>query len=170
MSSNHLNFAVLTVSDTRTEETDTSGQYLVESIASLGHSCQAKAILPDEPAQVRAQVAQWVAEGIHLVVTTGGTGFAGRDSTPEAVRPLFDKDVEGFGELFRALSVETIRSSTVQSRAFAGFSFGTLIFCLPGSKSACTLAFEKILVEQLDAAHKPCNFVNLLVRGDARRQ
>lgn len=165
---NQLGYAVLTVSDTRTLETDSSGDYLTSALANLGHQELARAIVKDEPAQIRAQVARWVADGVEVIVTTGGTGFSGRDSTIEAVSPLFDTPVDGFGELFRALSFDDIKSSTIQSRATAGFSYGSLVVCLPGSRGACELAFERILSEQLNPEFKPCNFVNLLKRGDAR--
>ena len=155
-----LNVAVLTVSDTRTPETDTSGQYLVDQLARAGHKVVERLILKDNLYQIRAQVAKWIAsDDIHVVLTTGGTGFTDRDSTPEAVSCLFDKHIEGFGELFRQISYTEIGSSTVQSRALAGLSNHTLICCMPGSTNACRTAWEGILVDQLDATHKPCNFV-----------
>jgi molybdenum cofactor biosynthesis protein B len=161
-----LNIAVLTVSDTRTEQTDTSGQYLAEVLRAAGHSLADKQIVPDDIYQLRAQISKWIAdEYIQVILTTGGTGFSGRDSTPEALAPLFDKHVEGFGELFRALSYEEISSSTIQSRALAGLANGTLICCMPGSTGACRTAWEKILGEQLDARHGPCNFVTHLKRS-----
>ncbi|MFC6632865.1 molybdenum cofactor biosynthesis protein B [Microbulbifer taiwanensis] len=164
-----LNIAVLTVSDTRTEENDTSGQYLVEALRASGHKLADKKIVRDDVYQLRAQVSQWIADGsIEVIITTGGTGFAGRDSTPEALAPLFDKTVEGFGELFRAISYEEIGSSTIQSRALAGLANDTLICCVPGSTGACRTAWEKILREQLDGSHRPCNFVEHLRRGDKR--
>ncbi len=160
-----LNIAVLTVSDTRTEENDTSGQYLVEALRASGHSLADKKIVRDDVYQLRAQVSQWIADGsIEVIITTGGTGFSGRDSTPEALAPLFDKTVEGFGELFRAISYEEIGSSTIQSRALAGLANNTLICCVPGSTGACRTAWEKILREQLDGSHRPCNFVAHLRR------
>lgn len=155
-----LNIAVLTVSDTRTEETDTSGQYLAEVVGAAGHQLWEKKIVPDDIYKLRAQVSQWIAEqGVQVILTTGGTGFSGRDSTPEALAPLFDKQVEGFGELFRAISFEEIGSSTIQSRALAGIANNTLICCMPGSTGACRTAWENILREQLDSRHRPCNFV-----------
>lgn len=155
-----LNVVILTVSDTRTTETDTSGQYLFDQLISAGHTVIERLILKDNPYQIRAQVANWVAsDNIQVVLITGGTGFTDRDSTPEAVSCLFDKHVEGFGELFRQLSYSEISTSTIQSRTLAGLSNHTLICCMPGSTSACRTAWQGILLEQLDATHKPCNFV-----------
>lgn len=160
-----LNIAVLTVSDSRTEETDTSGKALVDALGGAGHNLVAKTIITDDRYRVRAQVAQWVTdENISIVLITGGTGMTGRDVTPEAVTPLFDKTIEGFGELFRQVSFDEIGTSTIQSRAVAGISGATLIFCLPGSTGACKTAWNRILGEQLDARHGPCNFVQLLPR------
>ena len=158
-----LAVAVLTVSDTRTEEDDTSGHYLVESLQAAGHRTAAKAIVIDDIYRIRAVLSDWIAdEGIDAVLVTGGTGFSGRDSTPEAVQPLFDKDIDGFGELFRALSYEEIGSSTVQSRALAGFANNTVIVCMPGSTGACKTAWTGLIREQLDSSHRPCNFVGVL--------
>lgn len=158
-----LGVAVLTISDTRSIDTDTSGQYLVEQLKAAGHSLQDRQIVIDDVYQIRAKVSAWIAEpAVHVILTTGGTGFSGRDSTPEAVAPLFDKHVEGFGEVFRALSLQEIGSSTVQSRALGGMANKTVIFCMPGSTGACRTAWEGILKEQLDATHKPCNFVGVL--------
>jgi molybdenum cofactor biosynthesis protein B len=158
-----LAIAVLTVSDSRTEETDTSGHYLVEALTAAGHRAAAKAIVVDDVYQIRAVLSQWIADaGIDAVLVTGGTGFSGRDSTPEAVRPLFDKDIDGFGEVFRALSHAEIGSSTIQSRALAGFANNTVIFCMPGSTGACTTAWQGLIREQLDSSHRPCNFVGVL--------
>jgi molybdenum cofactor biosynthesis protein B len=155
-----LNIAVLTVSDSRTEATDTSGQLLVERLTDAGHHLSEKRILADEKYRIRAQVAHWAADDrTQVVLITGGTGFTERDATPEAVAPLFDKEVQGFGELFRQLSYDEIGSSTVQSRALAGFSNDMLIFCLPGSRNACRTAWDRIIGEQLDSQHRPCNFV-----------
>ncbi|WP_205340986.1 molybdenum cofactor biosynthesis protein B [Denitrificimonas caeni] len=155
-----LNVAVLTVSDTRTAETDTSGQYLFDQLISAGHSVVERLILKDNLYQIRAQVANWIAsDTIQVVLITGGTGFTERDSTPEAVSCLFDRTVEGFGELFRQISYTEIGSSTIQSRALAGLSNNTLICCMPGSTNACRTAWQGILSDQLDATHKPCNFV-----------
>lgn len=160
-----VNIAVLTVSDTRTEETDSSGHYLVDQLKSTGHKLAEKAIIPDNVYQMRALVSRWIADSnVQVVLITGGTGMTGRDITPEAMRPLFDKEIEGFGELFRMLSYQDIKTSTVQSRAIAGLANGTLIFCVPGSTGACTLAWEQILKDQLDSRVKPCNFINLLPR------
>ncbi len=155
-----LNVAVLTVSDTRTAETDTSGQYLVDQLTAAGHHVATKKIVVDDIYLLRAAVSQWVADpAIHAVVSTGGTGFTGRDSTPEALMPLFDKTIDGFGELFRHLSLADIGTSTVQSRAVGGIANKTLVFCLPGSSGACSTGWEGILKEQLDSRHGPCNFV-----------
>ena len=158
-----LAIAVLTVSDTRTEEDDTSGHYLVEALQGAGHCQAAKAIVIDDIYQIRAILSAWIADPeIDAVLVTGGTGFSGRDSTPEAVRPLFDKDIDGFGEIFRALSYQEIGSSTVQSRALAGFANDTVIFCVPGSTGACRTAWTGLIREQLDSSHRPCNFVGVL--------
>lgn len=160
-----LQIAVLTVSDTRTLDTDTSGTYLVEQLEAAGHRLAARMLLPDDIWQLRAQVCHWLAhEPVQVVLITGGTGFTGRDSTPEALAPLFEKRVEGFGELFRHLSWQEIGTSTVQSRALAGLSNGVLICCLPGSTGACRTAWEGILKEQLDSRCGPCNFVQHLRR------
>ncbi len=158
-----LGVAVLTVSDTRTEATDTSGQYLVEALTGAGHRLAARAIAVDDIYQIRAVLSAWIADAaIDAVLVTGGTGLSGRDSTPEAVRPLFDKDIEGFGEVFRALSHAEIGSSTIQSRAVAGFANNTVVFCMPGSTGACRTAWEGLIREQLDSSHRPCNFVGVL--------
>ena len=160
-----LNIAVLTVSDTRTEGDDASGRTLVERLTAAGHQLAEKAIVPDDVYQVRAIHSRWIADpAVQIVLTTGGTGMTGRDSTPEAVRPLLDKVIEGFGELFRQLSWEEIGTSTLQSRALAGLANGTFIFCLPGSTGACRTGWDRILQTQLDARTKPCNFVELLPR------
>lgn len=161
-----LRIAVLTVSDTRTEATDTSGQYLVESLRAAGHALAEKAIVKDDVYALRAIVSRWIADpAVQAVLLTGGTGFSGRDSTPEALLPLFDKVIEGFGEVFRALSLKEIGSSTLQSRAIAGFANRTVIFCMPGSTGACRTAWEGILREQLDSTYRPCNFVSVVMRG-----
>lgn len=162
-----LAVAVLTVSDTRTEENDTSGHYLADAAKEAGHHLAAKAIVVDDVYQIRALLSTWIAdESIDAVLVTGGTGFSGRDSTPEAVRPLFDKDIDGFGELFRAISYQEIGSSTVQSRALGGFANSTVIFCVPGSTGACKTAWINLIRQQLDSSHSPCNFVGVLsVRG-----
>ncbi|HQU16121.1 MAG: molybdenum cofactor biosynthesis protein B [Chromatiales bacterium 21-64-14] len=160
-----LRIAVLTVSDSRTEDTDTSGRTLVERLSAAGHALAEKVILPDDRYRIRALVAGWIAEPeVQVVLITGGTGMTGRDITPEAVRPLFDKEVEGFGELFRSLSYEEIGTSTLQSRAVAGIANGTVIFCMPGSTGACRTAWDRVIRDQLDHRHAPCNFVELLPR------
>jgi molybdenum cofactor biosynthesis protein B len=158
-----LSIAVLTVSDTRTRDNDTSGDYLVEALHSAGHLNGARAIVRDDIYQIRATLSGWIADAaINAVLVTGGTGFSGRDSTPEAVQPLFDKAIDGFGEVFRALSYAEIGSSTVQSRALAGFANNTVIFCMPGSTGACRTAWNGLIREQLDSRHRPCNFVGVL--------
>jgi len=158
-----LKVAVLTVSDTRTHETDTSGQFLVDALSSAGHTVVDRQIVIDDVYQLRAIVSGWIADPeVEVVLTTGGTGFSGRDSTPEALQPLFDKSIDGFGEVFRALSHAEIGSSTVQSRALAGLANGTVIFCMPGSTGACRTAWDGVLKEQLDSEHRPCNFVGVL--------
>ena len=155
-----LNIAVLTVSDTRSLATDTSGQLFVDRLTVAGHNLAERVLLKDDLYKIRAQVAHWIAEDqVQVVLITGGTGFTGRDSTPEAVTCLLDKQVDGFGELFRQISVPDIGTSTIQSRALAGLANGTLVCCLPGSTNACRTAWNKILVEQLDSRTKPCNFV-----------
>ncbi|MFN3712262.1 MAG: molybdenum cofactor biosynthesis protein B [Alcanivoracaceae bacterium] len=158
-----LRIAVLTVSDTRTPDSDTSGALLVEKLSEAGHELAARALLPDDIWQLRARICSWVAEGdVQVILVTGGTGFTGRDSTPEALVPLFDKQVDGFGELFRHLSFQEIGTSTLQSRAVAGLANGVLICCLPGSTGACRTAWDGILSTQLDSRHRPCNFVQHL--------
>ncbi|MFQ5488501.1 MAG: molybdenum cofactor biosynthesis protein B [Gammaproteobacteria bacterium] len=158
-----LGIAVLTVSDTRTEENDGSGAVLVDRLASAGHRLAAKEIVRDDRYQVRAVVARWIAEpGIDVVLVTGGTGFSSRDVTPEAVAVLLDQRVDGFGELFRSLSQRDIGSSTIQSRALAGLANDTLVFCMPGSTNACMTAWDGILREQLDSRNRPCNFVQII--------
>ncbi len=159
-----LSVAVLTVSDTRTEESDRSGQALVERLTAAGHRLVDKRIVPDDVYRIRAVVAAWIADpDIQVVLTTGGTGFTGRDSTPEAVSVLLDKRIEGFGELFRQLSWHEVGSSTVQSRCLGGLANATVVFCLPGSTGACRTGWDGILAEQLDSRHKPCNFANLVI-------
>jgi len=152
--------AVLTVSDTRNEDTDTSGHYLADTLRAAGHRLADKQIVVDDVYRIRAVVSQWIASpDVNVVLITGGTGFTARDTTPEAMIPLFDKPIEGFGELFRQISYQEIGTSTIQSRAVAGMANRTLIFCLPGSTNACRTAWQKILLEQLDSRHKPCNFM-----------
>ncbi len=160
-----LDIAVLTVSDSRTLADDSSGDYLAAALADAGHRLAARTLLRDDRYALRAQVSQWIADpGIDGILVTGGTGFTGRDSTPEALRPLLDKEMPGFGELFRALSFEEIGTSALQSRAFAGLANGTFLFALPGSTSACRTAWEKILHAQLDARTRPCNLATLRPR------
>lgn len=163
-----LNIAVLTVSDTRTYDNDTSGELLASRPVQIGHRLVARALLKDDLYKIRAQVATWIADDrVQVVLITGGTGFTGRDSTPEAVACLLDKQVEGFGELFRQISVADIGTSTVQSRALAGLANGTLVCCLPGSTNAVRTGWDGILAEQLDARHRPCNFVAHLKQAGA---
>jgi molybdenum cofactor biosynthesis protein B len=161
--SDGLNIAVLTVSDTRTADTDTSGQFLEDARLEAGHRLADRAIVIDDIYQIRARLSAWIADStVHAVLVTGGTGFSGRDSTPEAVLPLFDKTIEGFGEVFRALSLQEIGSSTVQSRAIAGLANRTAVFCMPGSTGACKTAWNGVIKDQLDAEHRPCNFSKVL--------
>lgn len=158
-----LTMAVLTVSDTRALGDDRSGQTLVEKLQAAGHRLAQRAIVKDDVYQIRAQVSQWIAdEKVQVILVTGGTGFANRDITPDALMPLFDKHIDGFGELFRAISVQQIGTSAIQSRALAGLANKTLIFGLPGSPNACRTAWDDILVQQLDSTHKPCNFVSII--------
>ena len=154
-----LNIAILTLSDSRTFENDTSGQTLVDYLEACGHHLAARELCKDEIYSSRAIVSAWIADpGIDVIISTGGTGLTQRDSTPEALKPLFDQNIEGFGELFRQLSYDEIGSSTVQSRALAGLANQTLVFCLPGSTGACRTGWNRILKEQLDSSHRPCNF------------
>lgn len=160
-----LSLCVLTVSDTRTLADDSSGAYLAEALAAEGHRLHARAVLPDDRYKLRALVSQWIADdAVDGILVTGGTGFTGRDSTPEALIPLLDKQMPGFGELFRVLSFDEIGTSTLQSRAFAGMANATFLFALPGSTSACRTAWERIIRAQLDARTRPCNLANLRPR------
>jgi molybdopterin adenylyltransferase len=160
-----LSLAVLTVSDTRTAADDSSGDYLATQLQEAGHRLAERAILRDDRYALRALVSRWIADaGIDGILITGGTGFTGRDSTPEAIAPLLDKQMPGFGEMFRLLSFDEIGTSTLQSRAFAGLANATFVFCLPGSTSACRTAWEKLIRAQLDARTKPCNLANLRPR------
>jgi molybdenum cofactor biosynthesis protein B len=160
-----LSLCVLTVSDTRDAANDTSGDYLCEALAVAGHRLHARAIARDDRYALRAIVSTWIADAAaHGILLTGGTGFTGRDSTPEAIRPLLDKEMPGFGEMFRVLSFEEIGTSTLQSRAFAGLANDKFVFCLPGSTSACRTAWEKLICAQLDARTKPCNLAGLRPR------
>jgi|TARA_B110000438_G_scaffold136449_1_gene131875 molybdenum cofactor biosynthesis protein B len=155
-----LKIAVLTISDTRCFQTDSSGSWLQEAIENDGHELVDRKIVVDDIYQMRAIASSWIAdEDVEVVITTGGTGFTGRDSTPEALAPIFDKHIEGFGELFRQLSYDEIGTSTVQSRCLAGLANRTAIFCLPGSTGACKTGWNGIIREQLDSTFEPCNFV-----------
>jgi molybdenum cofactor biosynthesis protein B len=159
-----LNISVLTVSDTRSIAEDTSGDALIELLTKAGHTLNERKLVKDDVYQMRAVVSNWIADKqTHVVLITGGTGFYSRDSTPEAMTPLFDKTIEGFGELFRQISYTEIGTSTIQSRAIAGLANQTLVFCLPGSTGACKTAWNGILEEQLNASHRPCNFVSMLI-------
>jgi molybdenum cofactor biosynthesis protein B len=166
-----VRIAVLTVSDTRTPEDDRSGDALVALIAEAGHELAARAIVRDDVAAIRSSVNGWIADaGIDVVITTGGTGFTGRDVTPEAVMPLFEKVIEGFAIVFHMQSYAKIETSTIQSRACAGLARGTYIFCLPGSPGACKDAWNGILKWQLDNRHRPCNFVEIMPRLEEHRR
>lgn len=161
-----LNICVLTISDTRTRENDTSGNKLQHLAEDAGHNLYDRRLIKDDIYQMRAVLSEWIAnEQAQVIVMTGGTGFAGRDSTPEAIRPLLDKHIEGFGELFRQLSHDDIGTSTIQSRAFAGLANRTLIFALPGSTGACELGFSQIIRPQIDSRTKPCNFYGQIKRA-----
>ncbi len=161
-----LNIAVLTVSDTRTAENDKSGDFLCEALTSAGHTLAERRIVIDDVYQMRAAVSAWIADAsVETVLITGGTGFTTRDSTPEAIAPLLDAEVTGFGELFRQISFDEIASSTIQSRALGGIANNTMVFCMPGSTGACKTAWNGILREQLDINHRPCNFAELLKKG-----
>lgn len=160
-----LAIAVLTVSDSRTEASDKSGKLLAERLTSAGHRCAEKLIVPDDVYKIREAISRWIADDeIQAVITTGGTGITGRDGTPEAVAPLLDKAIDGFGEIFRAISHNQIRTSTIQSRALAGVANGTYIFCVPGSSGACATAWDEIISAQLDYRTRPCNLVELMPR------
>lgn len=160
-----LSICVLTVSDTRNEDTDKSGKLLADRLVATGHSLHEKRIVPDDIYRIRAVISAWIADPqVNAVVSTGGTGVTGRDGTPEAVNPLLDKTIDGFGEVFRTISYDEIRTSTIQSRALAGVANATYIFCLPGSSGACRTAWDKLIVEQLDYRTRPCNLVELMPR------
>lgn len=160
-----VNIAVMTVSDSRTLEDDRSGATLIERLEGAGHHLAARAIVRDDRASIAEQLNLWIADGsIDVVISTGGTGVTGRDVTPEAFRDVFEKEIEGFGELFRMLSYDIIGPSTIQSRATAGVAGGTYLFALPGSPSACKDAWDMILGHQLDNRARPCNFVELMPR------
>ena len=160
-----LSLCVLTVSDTRAADNDTSGDYLRDALAGAGHHLHDRAICRDDRYRLRAIVSAWIADAaVNGIIVTGGTGFTGRDSTPEAIGPLLDKKMPGFGEMFRVLSYAEIGTATLQSRAFAGLANDKFIFCLPGSTSACRTAWEKLICYQLDARTKPCNLAGLMPR------
>jgi molybdenum cofactor biosynthesis protein B len=160
-----LNIAVLTITDTRTEAEDKSGKLLVDRLVGVGHGLYERRLVKDDIYAIRAEISRWVAEPkVSVVLTTGGTGVTGRDGTPEAVTPLLDKQIDGFGEMFRVLSYEDIKTSTLQSRAVAGVANATYIFCLPGSSGACALAWDALIVHQLDFRTRPCNLVELMPR------
>ncbi|MGA9341919.1 MAG: molybdenum cofactor biosynthesis protein B [Rhodanobacteraceae bacterium] len=162
-----LTLCVLTVSDSRTPDNDTSGDFLALALGQAGHRLGERSILKDDRYAIRALVSRWIADAqIHGILITGGTGFTGRDSTPESIAPLLDKEMPGFGEMFRAISYEEIGTSSLQSRAFAGLANGTFVFCLPGSTSACRTAWEKLIRSQLDATTQPCNLAGLMPRLD----
>ena len=161
-----LSIAIITVSDTRTEANDTSGDFLVEALQWAGHQLSGRSIVVDDRFLLRAALSNLIADpNVQVVLMTGGTGFTGRDSTPEAVAPLLETKIDGFGELFRQLSYAEIGTSTLQSRALGGLVNNTLVFCMPGSTGACRTAWEGILKTQLDSTHRPCNFAELLIRG-----
>jgi molybdenum cofactor biosynthesis protein B len=160
-----LNIAVLTISDTRTEKSDISGKRLTELLGTDGHILHEKVIVPDDIYQIRAEASKWISNSmVDVILTTGGTGVTGRDGTPEAVEILFDKVIDGFGEVFRHLSYQQIKTSTIQSRSIAGVANGTYIFCLPGSVNACVTAWDEIIKFQLDSRTRPCNLVELMPR------
>ncbi|ABW28809.1 molybdenum cofactor biosynthesis protein B [Acaryochloris marina] len=160
-----INIAVMTVSDTRTEDTDTSGKLLCDRIQETGHTLAEKVIVPDDIYQIRAVVSRWIAdESVQAIITTGGTGVTGRDGTPEAIKPLLDKEIQGFGEIFRMISYEDIKTSTIQSRALSGVANGTYLFCLPGSSGACRTGWDALIHDQLDVRHSPCNLAELMPR------
>ena len=161
-----LKIALVTVSDTRIAENDTSGDYLADALSGVGHELVDRVIVIDDCYLLRARVSSYIADPmVQAVLMTGGTGFTGRDSTPEAIGPLLDTRIDGFGELFRQLSFAEIGTSTVQSRALGGLANNTLIFCVPGSTGACKTAWDGILLSQLDSTHRPCNFAELILRG-----
>ena len=165
-----VRIAILTMSDTRTLAEDTSGATLVKLAEEAGHKIAARTLLKDDAAAIRRQVEAWISDpGIDVVITTGGTGFTGRDVTPEAVTPLFEKEIDGFSILFHMLSYQSVGTSTIQSRACAGLTRGTYIFCLPGSTGACKDAWNGILKFQLDNRHRPCNLVEIMPRLEEHR-
>ncbi|MDP3875509.1 MAG: molybdenum cofactor biosynthesis protein B [Methylobacter sp.] len=160
-----LTIAILVVSDSRSEADDVSGNTLAERVSDAGHRLLEKKIVPDDIYQIRAAVSNWIADAqVNVIISTGGTGVTGRDGTPEAVAPLLDKTLDGFGEVFRMLSYQDIKTSTIQSRAIAGVANATYIFCLPGSSGACRTAWDDLIKEQLDHRTRPCNLVQLMPR------
>jgi|TARA_R110002095_G_scaffold206042_2_gene189772 molybdenum cofactor biosynthesis protein B len=160
-----LNIAIMVVSDSRTEATDTSGKTLVDRLTEAGHRCAEKAIVADDIYLIRAKMSAWIADpAINAIISTGGTGVTGRDGTPEAIQPLLDKELNGFGEVFRAISYDEIGTSTIQSRAIAGVANGHYIFCVPGSSGACRTAWDKLISAQLDYRTRPCNLVEVMPR------
>lgn len=160
-----VRIAVLTVSDSRDEQSDSSGGLLVQRLGDAGHLLAEKCIVPDDVYAIRAVVSRWIADpAVQAIITTGGTGITGRDGTPEAVGPLLDKVLEGFGEVFRAVSFAEIGTSALQSRALAGVANGTFVFCVPGSSGACATAWDSLIAAQLDSRTRPCNLVDLLPR------
>lgn len=160
-----VRIAILTVSDTRDEESDTSGHVLAERIKAAGHQVADKGIVKDEVSQIREQIKAWVASGsVDVIITTGGTGITGRDVTPEAVEPLFDKKIDGFSVVFHLVSYQSVGLSTLQSRATAGIIGGVFVFCLPGSNGAVKDGWDKVISAQLDSRHGPCNMVELMPR------
>jgi molybdenum cofactor biosynthesis protein B len=165
-----LRIAILTMSDTRTAAEDKSGDTLAELATTSGHTVAVRALLKDDAEAIRNKVAGWIADSqVDVVITTGGTGFTGRDVTPEAVKPLFEKEIDGFAILFHHISFQSVGTSTIQSRACGGIARGTLIFCLPGSTGACKDAWNGILKWQLDNRHRPCNFVEIMPRFEEHR-
>ena len=160
-----VRIAVLTASDTRTEADDRSGDSLVKALGEAGHELAEKSIVPDDVYQIRARVSAWIADPeVQVVITTGGTGVSGRDGSPEAVQPLLDKVLDGFGEMFRVLSYDDIGTSTLQSRTLAGVANGTYVFCVPGSSGACATAWDELISAQLDIRTRPCNLAELMPR------
>lgn len=160
-----ISIAVLTVSDSRDEQSDKSGRLLAERLTAAGHRLADKRIVPDDIYRIRAVVSGWIADpDVNAIITTGGTGVTGRDGTPEAVQPLLDKTIDGFGEMFRYLSHAQIKTSTLQSRALAGVANGTYVFCVPGSSGACATAWDELIEAQLDYRTRPCNLVELMPR------
>jgi len=160
-----VRIAVLTVSDTRGADDDTSGDILADRIGGAGHVVAARAIVPDDVAAIRTQVREWIAKGdVDVVLTTGGTGLTGRDVTPEALEPLFDKRIEGFAAVFHLVSYQSVGLSTIQSRATAGIIGGVFLFCLPGSNGAVKDGWDKVICPQLDSRHRPCNLIELMPR------